>query len=250
VFVNNELSVDRGELVSVFLKKTIFGESPIAAKRLLLGIPLDLLRGFWGKVVAPAATRFSFDRASELLRDGIEALFAPFGYGAGMALAFYPPELRNPILQAGSEQRLLRLTYHGATRLVEPYSLVYKRRRDGVAQEYFFGWDLTGGNSGPGVKTFFHYDVQHLEITGDTFEPRFEIELAKAGDSSMTGVFVGNRGPRTTRPSPARSRRPANYTVECSYCGKRFARSRPGTRLNEHKDEYGNRCYGRVGYYV
>jgi hypothetical protein len=37
---------------------------------------------------------------------------------------------------------------------------------------------------------------------------------------------------------------------ECPYCNKRFPRKTYDTKLNEHKDRYGNRCYGRVGYIV
>ena len=63
--------------------------------------------------------------------------------------------MANPILQAGSDLTLLHVTYNGIEREVEPYSLAFKRRKDGVAQEYLYGWDLTGGRtSGPGIKTF------------------------------------------------------------------------------------------------
>jgi hypothetical protein len=54
VFVNRELDVDRAELVQTFLRKTIFEPSPVAARDLLLGVPFDLMRGFWSKVVGPA----------------------------------------------------------------------------------------------------------------------------------------------------------------------------------------------------
>jgi hypothetical protein len=40
------------------------------------------------------------------------------------------------------------------------------------------------------------------------------------------------------------------YTVECPYCNKRLKRAKYDTKLNEHKDRYGNRCYGRVGYMI
>ncbi len=63
VFVNQELAVDKSEIVRVFLKKSIFEPSPAAAKRLLLSLPLDLVKGFWGKVVCPAACRIPFERA-------------------------------------------------------------------------------------------------------------------------------------------------------------------------------------------
>jgi len=178
----------------------------------------------------------------------LDALFSPFGSDQRTGLAFYPPEFRNLILTAGSERRLLKVRYHGADRLIEPYSLVYKTRRDGVAQEYFFAYDVTGGNSGPGIKTFLHYDVQNLQLTDESFEPRFEVELAKAGDASMVGIFVGSPGPRpsTVLRWPARP----TYNVVCSSCGKTFHRVKAGTRLNPHQDRAGFRCFGGWGQYA
>src|SRR5205823_1187276 len=48
-----------------------------------------------------------------------------------------------------------------------------------------------------GIKTFFHYDIQNLQLRDESFEPRFEVELAKAGDASMVGIFC--RQSRATR---------------------------------------------------
>jgi hypothetical protein len=41
-----------------------------------------------------------------------------------------------------------------------------------------------------------------------------------------------------------------SYTVSCPICNKKFKRDRYDTKLNEHKDKYGNRCFGRIGYIV
>ncbi len=95
----------------------------------------------------PTASRMSFDAAVEALRSGIAELFAPYAVGGRGELAFYPSRLRNPIMEAGAARKLIRVTYHGVTRIMEPYSLAYKRRNDGVAQEYFYVWDRTGGRS-------------------------------------------------------------------------------------------------------
>lgn len=250
VFVNRELDVDRSELVQTFLRKTIFERSPVAARDLLLGVPFDLLRGFWGKVVCPRGSLFSFESAVALLRDGLVSLFAPFSWGAHLAGAYFPAELRNPILQAGSELTLLRVTYDGITREVEPYSLVFKQRKDGVAQEYFYGYDRSGGHtSGRGIKAFLQGGMQRIENTTVKFEPRFAIELAKAGDSDNVGHFARPFG-ATHRRTPTRAARPRSgrvYKVQCSYCGKTFTRKTASTGLNPHSDGYGNRCYGRVG---
>lgn len=253
-FITKDIEVDRTELMRVFLRKTIFGPSPLAAKQLLLDLPLDVFRGYWDKVVMPAASRLSFDGAVDHLKVGLEDLFAPFDSGAGMAYAFYPARLRNPIMQAASDRKLLKIRYHGTTRLMEPYALVFKRRKsDNVGHEYFYAYDTTGGNSGVGIKTMFAHDVESLEITDTAFEPRFEIQLAKAGDSAISGYFTGTPGrgrspvrrsrPRTFRTGP-------RYVIECGLCGKKFTRTTRSTSLNKHKDRYGYQCHGRRGYLV
>lgn len=253
IFISNELEVDRHEIVEVFLQKTIFQPSPGAAKNLLLGLPFELFRGFWQKVICPVATRLSFDHAVERLLVGIEELFAPFGYGQWYERAFFPAELRNPILAAGSTNKLLELRYHGVTRLVEPYALTFKRRKDGDAREYFYAYDRTGGrNSGPGIKSFVATDVEALVLTDNPFEPQFEIELAKSGDADTASYFKGTPGLRRLI-STSRSHAlggVANYVIECSYCGKRFKRKRLSLQLNPHEDKYGNRCYGRIGHQI
>ena len=109
-----------------------------------------------------------------------------------------------------------------------------------------------GGRSGEvGIKSYIADKVQSVAIDEETFEPRFPIELAKSSgyfgkpyfSGSGVGAFTTHRATRSSRPAMA-------YTVECPYCNKRFPRSKYDTKLNEHKDRYGNRCYGRVGYIV
>lgn len=258
LFLSRDIEIDRSELMNVFLRKTIFGASPGAARSLLLDLPVDLFRGYWHKVLVPAASRLSFDHAVESLRSGIADLFAPYAAFGGGELAFYPSHLRNPILEAGADRKLIQLTYDGVSRIVEPYSLTYKRRAsDGVAQEYFYAYDLTGGRrSGPGIKTLLHYKIQSLDILDETFQPRFEVTLAKAGDGSQSGYFRGTAGPRRSSGGSARSpgrsrvRSGPTYTVQCMSCGKQFTRQKNNTRMNAHKNQWGGACPGQSGFLV
>lgn len=248
-FVGREIEIDRNEMMRVFLRKTIFGPSPLAAKQLLLDLPVDLFRGYWSKVLAPATSRFSFDEAIEHLKSGIELLFAPFPMGAQMAGAFYPARLRTPILEAAALRKLIRVRYHGIDRLMEPYALTFKRRKsDGVGHEYLYAYDITGGRSGPGIKTLFAHEIEQLEVTDVDFNPRYEIQLAKAGDHTQSGHFggTGRLRPASRSPRPAAHR--PGYVVQCSYCGKRFRRTTSSTKMNKHKDPNGFQCYGRAGY--
>lgn len=249
-FVSRDVEVNRGELVEVFLRKTIFGGSPGAAKDLLLNLPVELFRGYWNKVLCPVVSRFSFDDALTRLKTGVEELFAPYGDGMGLAHAFYPAHLRNPILEAGGSRKLLRLTYEGVSRIVEPYSLAFKRRGDGAANEYFFVWDRVGGRSGPGIKALFHYKIRDLEILEEAFEPRFPVELTKAGDISQAGYFGGRR---TAGSTSSRSfafggaRHSITYIVQCPFCLKEFRRQSNTRRLNAHTNQLGRQCHGRMG---
>jgi predicted nucleotidyltransferase component of viral defense system len=250
VFINNELDVNRGELVNTFLRKSIFSQSPVTARDLLLGVPFELMKEFWQQIVCPRVSLPVFENAVSLLRNGIAELFAPFNYGAErLAGMFFPPALRNPILQAATDQTLLRLAYNGRVRLVEPYALAYKvRSSDGVGQEYFYAWDATT------IKSFVLAGVRGIENTDIKFEPRFPIELAKApgrsGASYFGSPFSSRRITAAPRRRSARAVSRPQYKVQCSYCGKTFTRTKLSTRLNEHKDGYGNRCPGRIGYRV
>ena len=259
MFFEPPREVRRDLVVSTFLKKTIFERSPGAAKEILLGIPLAFFRGVWTKyIVCPVRSRLDFDAVERGFLETIEQLFAPFGVGQ-MTAAFVPAPFRNPILEAGAERKLLRITYDDIVREVEPYSLAYKRRQDGKAYEYFYAYDRTGGDSGPGIKAFLPFRIQDVKKTETDFEPQFEVELSKAGEPANRGYFGGSRfGSRGRRPSRvvrSTSARGfgaygASFTVECSFCGKRFKRKTRNTRLKPHKDKNGWPCSGRSGYLI
>ena len=255
IFVNRDIDVQRGEIVTTFLKKTIFERSPGVVRGLLLDLPFEVFRGLWTKyLVCPRQSIIDFDVAIENFRRSIGELFGEFRVDYGGQLAFYPARFRNPIMEAGSSQTLLEVVYDGQKRLVEPYSLVYKRRKDGVGNEYFYVYDRTGGRSGPGIKAFLHGKIMEIKNTAEKYEPRFPIELTKAGEygrKTYFGLsFGGASSPRRPRRARSVSTSGPTYVVECTCCDKRFRRKKSGTRLNKHKDRYGNQCYGRTGYVV
>jgi len=257
VFFQKALDIRRLEVISTFLKKTIYEPDPRVAKNLLLELPFQLIREFWNEyLICPKLSIISFDDAENWFRNAITELFALIepqyqiagGY-RGASLSFFSSSFRDIIMEAGRLRRILRLVYDGVQRWVEPYSLSYKRRRDGVAREYFYAWDLSGGHSGHvGIKSFISEKVQSVQISEETFEPRFPIELSKAGGYFGKRDFSASSF-RSTAPKKTfdRQRSGLTYTIECPYCGKKFKRTKLDTKLNEHKDRYGNRCYGRFG---
>jgi hypothetical protein len=98
-------------------------------------------------------------------------------------------------MQAASDLTTLDITYDGQRRLIEPYALSFKRRKDGFGQEYFYAYDQTGGRTtGPGIKTFLHPRIQSLARTDQRFEPRFPVELGKAGEFAGKTFFGAASG--------------------------------------------------------
>jgi len=256
LFFQKTLAISRREVLSTFLKQTIYEPSPDAAKGLLLQLPFELIRGFWNQyLVCPKLTLFSFDDAEKWFRNIVNDIFAladprfaSAGNGGRAASTYFSASLRDTIMEGGRLQRLLQLVYDGNERTIEPYALSFKRRRDGVAREYFYAWDRSGGRSGQvGIKSFTADKVQSLELTNEEFDPRYTIELVKTTSGQFGKPFFasGLALPRALR--PRRQKQVAAHTVECPYCQKRFRRNSPDTKLNEHKDKYGNRCPGRVG---
>jgi predicted nucleotidyltransferase component of viral defense system len=214
ILFNDEIPIDRKNVVSTFLRKTIFSPSPAAALNLLAAIPFEGMQVQWDdSIVCSRETRQDLTDTVTRWKDELRQLFADFRLGEQGQLAFFPAHLRTPIMDAGAQRKLLRLTYKGRTRLVEPYALRFKRRQDGIGQEYLYIWDRTGGHSRPGIKSLLNYRIDDLTITDEPFEPRYEIELAKAGELTERPTF--SQGPRhrthtriaTRRPRPRPRRR-------------------------------------------
>ncbi|MET0116023.1 MAG: nucleotidyl transferase AbiEii/AbiGii toxin family protein [Sedimenticola sp.] len=263
--ISPDIEIDRSQLLSTFFRITVFGANPSVAKGLFLDLPIEALGRFWSKYIScPNHSWFDFDHAKVTLFELIDGLI-PGQPEHHFDQTFFPSKLRNPILEAADSQTLLRLIYGGIERLVEPYDLAFKVRRDGVAREYLYAYDTVGGtSSGPGLKTFVSENVQSIETTDIEFEPRFDIETNKSGSAESVSRFEGAGravssnpfGARRARPRSRRPSKPASigfgieYKVECPYCGKQFKRKKMDTKLNKHKDKYGNPCYGKIGFLV
>jgi len=248
-FISPTIEINRNEVISAFLKKTIFSSGPGVVKDILLGLPFEALQDLWKRyLVIPQTAQFGFDRAVEGFKSVVSAWFEGLPKGQG-TLAFFPADMRNTIIEAGYRQTLLHVVYGGVSRDVEPYSLKYKTRKNGIGREYLYVYDRSGGRKhGPGIKSFVHQKIEEIKNTDQEFEPRFEIELSKAGQFFKERFFQGS--PQRRLGSISRRRSSARYVIECPVCGKRFYRQKYSTKLNPHKDPYGNRCFGKHGMLV
>lgn len=249
LMIQDELALDNYEILTVFLKKTIFQRSPEAARRLLLGLPFEVLKNLYAKyVVAPKLGRINFEEGIEAFKQNIMSLFHDSGERSERF--FFPPELRDPIMEAGANQTLLKIHYKGVVRFIEPYSLIYKVRNDGIGQEYFYAYDTTGGlKSGPGLKSFTNDKIIKVEVTDIKFDPRYEIELRKAGEFGRNTYFSKPFGSGEARINKRQSR--PEYIFKCAICGKVSKRkSRKYANMRKHKDDYGNNCYGKRAIFI
>ena len=244
--LSQELEVNRSELLSVFFKITIFGKSPGVAKGLFIDLPLEALGRLWSNYIAcPRKSWLSFETAKNYLLSLVDSLIPDQAIHERSTVIF-SSSLRNPIMEAGHMLTLLRLGYDGIVRLVEPYSLVFKIRKDGIGREYFYAYDTTGGrSSGPGIKAFLPGKVESIENTDQRFTPRFDVELSKAGGAEIVGRFEGRSSlGRYTHTQLLM------YEIQCPYCLRKFKRKEFDNKLKQHRDRYGNLCPGRIGYLV
>lgn len=159
-----------------------------------------------------------------------ETVWAPtpvaWSWGSGPAL--------DPIRFAGANRLCVDLGYHGTVRRIEPYSL--RVSRAGNLLLYALRAD------GTGIRAYTVSEIESVTVTTQPFLPKFLVEFRPTGGLHAAPVSTGPRG---FGRSPATS-----YRVQCPLCRKTFARKRPGTALNPHKDQYGYPCRGRRGYQV
>src|SRR5438874_898800 len=88
IFVNNDVAVDKATIVKTFLRKTIFEPSPQAALGLLLAVPFEVMRAFWGKIICAKESLLDFTTAVECFKGELKSLFSTFQYGDAGQLAF------------------------------------------------------------------------------------------------------------------------------------------------------------------
>jgi len=164
LFFDTGLDIKRSEIIATLLRITIFERNPGFLRALFLNLPLQIMKGLWQSyLVCPKDTIIDFGAAVDRFVAHVDELFAGFPAGTGDFM-FFPVEYRNTIFEAGTSMTMLDIVYDGIRRMVEPYSLVYKERKDGVAREYLYVYDTIGGRtSGPSIKAFVHTNIQEIK---------------------------------------------------------------------------------------
>ena len=147
---------------------------------------------------------------------------------------------------AAANHLCVDLQYQGSIRRIEPYSL--RRTRDGNIV-------LHAIRTANGEHRSYRVDrIAGATTTGESFVPRYVVELSPHGSvvvaptAARSPVSTG-RGQRMRVARPSRGPKTwsgPRYIYECTYCGKRFNRKKPTSRLNPHKDRLGHPCSGRT----
>jgi predicted nucleotidyltransferase component of viral defense system len=254
-------TLNKQEVVRTFVQKTIFATNPQVVKKILDKTPFDFFREYWEKtIVCSKQFLFGVEEAISGFLSQLDDLFSTYPENGYMQFQYFGPEIRMPIMQAGRSQTRLKIRYKGTERVVEPYSLKFLQTRDGTEREYFYVFNCSGGNNPPGVRCFVADGIEAIQNTEEKFEPRFPIELSKAGERpEKMYMFDPNRPLRDPSRSRFGMRRAAasraatsgpRYIFRCSLCGKTFTRRSYDSSLNEHKNKNGYPCFGRFGIYI
>jgi predicted nucleotidyltransferase component of viral defense system len=209
ILIVRNYPVTRLEVVTTFMKKSIWGPQPSLAKDQLLAIPMTDYESDWTSLLVPAAAKlaFSFVAANyRLLIDSLFALLAPTPTGPSIArigtlstgLRAVPSGIAVPgilrrftsvnplradtrlvLISAGRHLHMVDMVYGGFRRLVEPYKLeYYVRQSDGQGSEYFWGFDTSGGKSRHvGIKRFFCDKIASATESSVAYAPRYPVEL-------------------------------------------------------------------------
>lgn len=250
-------TIDKDEIVQTFIQKTIFSRNPYLLKAILAKTPFDYFKKYWVKgIVCAKSIAFNVEEAINFFVDDIESLFSSFSDNGYVQFVYFSPELRMPILQAGREQTLLRVTYNGSVRMIEPYSLKYLQKRNGEAREYLYVYNCSGGGSDPGIRCFIPSGFSSIENTDEKFEPRNTIELSKAGEyAEKKYLFDPNKPALSNRRQSGGfgrvvKRQTIKYVYQCTFCGKQVSKTHRDSSIGEHMNKNGFRCSGRRGFYV
>ncbi len=253
--------LNKKEIVSTFLQKTIFERSPQVVKEILLETPFDFFKQFWKNIICAKSSSFDVDTAINKFVGLINDLFKDYPPSPFDTNRFFGPKLRNPILKAARTQTILKITYDNYERKVEPYSLKFMEPRGKAAREYLFVWNIIGGKqSTPGIRMFVPEKIQSIETTEEKFKPQYVIDLCKAGEPVADPLLydpaktkIRSSRPRAMTRTRIATRFPSyaserKYKIRCDVCGKTFSRSEPyDTTLNSHKGTNGFDCYGTWG---
>lgn len=183
LYNNGSIPLSKKNIMTAFFNKTIFKNVPIVAQTELLSLSkFKSISSAWKKsIICPQNSFITAKRSIELFGSVIKALFDPQVLEAlrikmlpgSVINQPIPPEIREPIIEAGKARKLISLKYNAIDRITEPYSFKYKILR-GRGMEYFYGYDRSRGNT---IKSFFLHKIESVSIRPEEYTPRWVVEF-------------------------------------------------------------------------
>ncbi|MFZ5564186.1 MAG: nucleotidyl transferase AbiEii/AbiGii toxin family protein [Thermodesulfobacteriota bacterium] len=274
LYRHDELAPDQAVILSTLEKKCAFKQIAVPTMKTFTNRPeRDELEAEWANMlkhqlpVLPSFEQFwaELPQVMEWLHGAAQKVkkgSIPSGRMAidhswqppAMAQAWHTAVPLEKIRFAAANRLCVNLFYDGKYRLIEPYSL----RRSQAGDLLLFA--IRHHTNEPRSYRVDH--IQGAEITDTPFVPKYTVELTPSGPvaapplarssgniPSLRTTTALKTGRQTLSVSRSSSSGPT-YVIECPYCGKKFNRKSPGTRLNPHKDKSGYPCPGRTGYHV
>ena len=146
---------------------------------------------------------------------------------------------------AGANLLLIQFSYHGRSRVAEPYSL----RRAQTGNLLLYAWE----RGAPTIKAFKVSEMSGTRATSEPFTPRYRVELTASGPlralPTSSGPRFSTRWTGRARSSTRASRRSRGpvYVFLCPSCGREFRHMTNHSRLRRHQTTFGTSCSGRRG---
>ncbi len=206
-------------------------------------LPAPPFEQFWGELPGLFDWLEGRSQPEELAAIAFEADEEPgwappptvWTWGAGFSL--------ETVRFAAANRLCVELGYRHSVRVIEPYPL--RRTRAGHLLLHAIKADTRQHRS-------YRVDkIESVRVTTRPFRPVYAVEFASMGPLSALPTTRGPAARRTAtvRSGRSRPRRSTGtiYILECPVCGRHFRRITRTTALNPHKNEYGERCYGRRG---
>ena len=280
LFRRQDLTPERGKVISTLTAKCEFKGIPVPTLQSIRESPLVAeLQVSWGQMLAhqlPVLPSFeSFwneltdvfawlyeEKPTATLtavpsfgRDQIDSSWRP----PAMATSWRSMGVSAPmeIIRFAAANRLcVSLDYRNEqgrrdVRIIEPYSL----RRSSEGNLLLMAVKADTGE----VRSYRADRIVSASATGQSFVPRYAIELSDAGPflappldrdrtvSRLPTRALGKSGTRRGNPLGASG---PTHIFRCAVCGKTFKRQSFDATLNPHKNKAGSPCYGTYGTFV